>query len=723
MAEKSFFDRLNNIFTTAILVRTKNSNKIRNIDIDRLQSMSNLETRRLAQKIPGVRKSASDIEYVNVAGFNINRLELYNEYDVMDKDPIVSSAIDIYSEEAISKNDVGDILTITSENEKIKENLENLFFDILDIEFNLFPWIRNLVKYGDFYLKLELVEKIGVTSVIPLSPFAMTRIDNGIDQDIKYRYDDTVGLNVFGSTGYSAVNSRNKVFNNFEIAHFRLLSDTNFFPYGRSILENARSAWKQVKLMEEAMFLQRIMRAPERRIFKVDVGNIGVDDIDNYLLQTIARFKKTPFIDPATGEYDLKFNLKPIASYSLIPLLDGRIITIKELATETKRGRVNWVYSINEKKEITPGRIIWCDVTKKDSKLIRIVIQDNSYLDLEPSHPIMLTDGTFKEAKDIKVNDNFMPFRTKTTNMYEEIYDPSTKKYKNILSISESEIPELEEIITCTSVDILQHTDDVYCMEIDSNHNFAVITNDNTGFFVKNSSLEDYYFPVRGNQTGTEIDTLPGMEWNGIEDLSYLFGKLLAGLKVPKSFLNYDEELSAKAHLASEDVRFSRTIERIQRMVINELTKIAIIHLYTQGFSDENLTEFELELTTSSKLAELERLELLDQKVDTASSMIDINMFSTKWIYENIFNFSETEIEEIQKEIVNDKQMMFRFEQIEQEGNDPSKTFEKVSGIEDNDDDNQVEESKIQRKQIKTKTKYTSLIDKLNKSHKTKKIL
>tara|TARA_Y100000593_G_scaffold83363_1_gene157015 strand:- start:2522 stop:3523 length:1002 start_codon:yes stop_codon:yes gene_type:complete len=191
------------------------------------------------------------------------------------------------------------------------------------------------------------------------------------------------------------------------------------------------------------------------------------------------------------------------------------------------------------------------------------------------------------------------------------------------------------------------------------------------------SVTEDYYLPVRGSDSGTSVETLPGLaNDNAIEDIEYVRNKLMAALKIPKAFLGYEEGVGSKATLAAEDVRFSRTIERIQKIVCAELEKIAIIHLYTQGFEDAELINFELELTNPSMIHEQEKLELLTQQTDIANSLMENKLISREWIYENIFDFNDGDKKKVFDGVIEDQKQNFRFEQISMEGNDPVKSQE-----------------------------------------------
>jgi len=186
--------------------------------------------------------------------------------------------------------------------------------------------------------------------------------------------------------------------------------------------------------------------------------------------------------------------------------------------------------------------------------------------------------------------------------------------------------------------------------------------------------LEDYYIPVRGNDASTKIESANGLQWDGIADVEYLRDKLFAALKVPKAFMGYDENTDGKATLAAQDIRFARTIERIQRIVVSELYKIALVHLYTQGYKDEQLANFELSLTTPSIIYDQERVALMKEKVDLASQMIENNLFPTDFIYDHIFHLSEDEYDDFRDLVREDAKRKFRIAQIEAEGNDPVET-------------------------------------------------
>lgn len=336
----------------------------------------------------------------------------YSDFSEMESTPELSSALDVYAEETVSADSAGKVLHIYSENRKIKQLLENLFYDVLNVEFNLVMWVRNLCKYGDFFLFNDVSPDFGVINVFPI-PISEIEREEGFDPEdpsaVRFRW----------------ITQGNRILENWQISHFRLLGNDAFLPYGSSVLEGARRIWRQLILIEDAMLVYRVIRAPERRVFYIDVGNIPPENIGDYLQQAQTSLKRNTVVDKTSGKVDLRYN----------PL----------------------------------------------------------------------------------------------------------------------------------SVD------------------------------------EDYFLPVRGGDTGTRIDTLAGgQNTSAIEDVEYIQKKLFAALKIPKAYLGYDEEIGSKSTLAQEDIRFSRTIQRIQKTVLAELNKLAMIHLYSHGYSEEDLLDFEIKLDRKS---------------------------------------------------------------------------------------------------------------------------
>ena len=498
MADTSLFSRLQRLFSSDVIIRNVGGKRLKVMDTARIQKYGNLATNSLYDRFTRLHKPVgSSLQYNPTLNYQSMRLQLYSDYEAMDHDPIIAAALDIMSDETTSRNEYGQVLNINSSNENIRKVLHNLFYDVLNVEFNLSTWIRNMCKYGDFYLKLEVSEKFGVYNVIPMSTYEVVR-EEGTDPENPSYTRFTLDPNGLASGATNTIRRDQYTLENYEVAHFRLLTDSNYLPYGRSYLEPSRKVFKQLMLMEDAMLIHRIMRAPEKRTFYINVGAIPPDQVEQFMGETVNKMKKTPYIDQQTGDYNLKYNMQNIT--------------------------------------------------------------------------------------------------------------------------------------------------------------------------------EDFYIPVRGNDSATRIETTKGLDYDGTGDIEYLKNKMMAALKIPKPYLGYEEGVEGKSTLASMDVRFARTVERVQRIVESELTKIALVHLYSQGFDDEQLVDFSLELTTPSIIYEQEKVELFTAKTSVAGDMIDKGLFSKDWVYENVFGLSPDEYGDEKDQQIEDSFHKFRISQIENEGNDPTES-------------------------------------------------
>jgi hypothetical protein len=502
MADRSLFGRLRRLFSNDIVVRNVGGRELKIADVNQIQTTGRYQTNSLIDRFSRL------YIYNNKNIFNPNlnyqtlRIQLYSDYEAMDTDPLIASTLDIIADEATVKNDQGEILQIQSSDENIQRVLYNLFYDVLNIEFNLWSWTRQMCKYGDFFLKLEISEKFGIYNVLPYTVYHMVRREGEDPENpakVIFQLDPD-GLASSQHPNYlpKRKNDRRVIdFDNYEVAHFRLISDTSYLPYGRSYIEPARKIFKQVTLMEDAMLIHRIMRAPEKRMFYINVGNVPPNEVEQFMQKTMNNMKKTPYVGE-DGQYNLRFNMQ--------------------------------------------------------------------------------------------------------------------------------------------------------------------------------NMMEDFYLPVRGGDQSTRIETTKGLDYDGTQDVDYLLKKMFAALKVPKAYFGYEGELSGKATLAAEDIRFARTVERIQKIMESELTKIALVHLYSQGFAGESLTNFEIKLTTPSIIFEQEKIALLKEKVDLAAQMQDSKLFSSDYIYEKIFDLSEDSYMEMRDLVREDSKRAFRIAQIEGEGNDPAKS-------------------------------------------------
>ena len=385
------------------------------------------------------------------------RMERIKDFDEMDHYPEITRALDIYADDSMTYSEDGKTVQVISDDDKIVNEIEELLYQRLDLDFHLWTWIRNMCKWGDHFNLLDIVDKDGVLGAIAL-PVGEIEREEGYNNDPN-------------SLRFKWMTQGNTTFENYQVSHLRILGDDRFLPYGRSILDSSRKVWKQLLMAEDAMLIYRISRAPERRVFYVDVGNIPPRDVESYMQNARDKLKRLPVVQESDGQVDLRYN------------------------------------------------------------------------------------------------------------------------------------PE--------------------------------------------SILEDFFIPVRGDR-GSRIETLPGGEnAAAIEDIEYLQNKLFISLGVPKSYLTAEEDLSGKSTLAQEDIKFARTIQRIQKIVVSELAKVSLIHLYLRGYDEASIYNFDLRLTNPSTITEMMHLDLMDKRFSTARDMADSDIISGYYVQKNVLKLSDTDIADI----------------------------------------------------------------------------
>lgn len=473
--DDSFYSRLTRLFRSGPSVRRK----IKGYDdtgyYDKQAALANKGSGALP-----FRKGTSQNSPFSMLGGSdmMSRMTRYMEFAEMEYTPIISRALDVQADEACSGDENGKNFHIFSDNIQIKETLEELFFDILNVDFNLRVWIRNLIKYGDFFLYNEVAPGVGVVNAMPMNVNEVER-DEGFDANDPY------------AVRFKWHKLGTKDLENWQVTHFRILSNDRFNPYGTSILEAARRIWRQYVMMLDAMLVYRLVRSPERRVFYVDVGTVAPNDIPNYMQTVMATIRGNMTVDKSNGRLDERFNPTDV--------------------------------------------------------------------------------------------------------------------------------------------------------------------------------LEDYVVPVRGANSGTKIDTLNGASnATAIEDIQIIESQLFAALGVPKAYLGYDDMLSSKATLAQEDIRFSRTIQILQKIIIAELNKLAILHLYAKGFDGEDLIDFELRLSNPSTIALQQKLDLWKTKIDIIGAVdgIETRFLPMSWLYREILGFTEDEIAGIREQLKDDKKFAAELDAI-----------------------------------------------------------
>jgi hypothetical protein len=405
--------------------------------------------------------------YTQAVYYEPTRLASFYDYESMEYTPEISAALDIYGEESTTVDQNGYMLQIYSESKRIKGILTDLFNNVLDINTNLPMWTRNTCKYGDNFVYLKLDPEKGVVGCMQLPNIEIERLERGMpakSQNVEEPKENR-GLRFKWK-------AKDMEFNSWEIAHFRLMGDDRKLPYGTSMLEKARRIWKQLLLSEDAMLIYRTSRAPERRVFKVFVGNMDDKDVEAYVQRVANKFKRDQVVDNKTGNVDMRFNQ----------------------------------------------------------------------------------------------------------------------------------------------------------MAVD----------------------QDYFIPVRDAAAPNPIDTLAGAQnLSEIADIEYIQKKLLTALRVPKAFLGFEEVVGEGKNLSLQDIRFARTINRIQKSMIAEMNKIAIIHLFLMGFEDE-LSNFTLGLTNPSTQADLLKIDVWKEKIllykDAVAAIEGIAPVSVSWAKKHVLGFSDEEI-------------------------------------------------------------------------------
>ena len=439
MARKTIFQQLNDLFGPEVKrVQNKSRYSINDKELLKTKSKEDFEFEKLKRQqdayLSNMWQKVDNEIYQHSIYYETTRLASYADFEGMEFFPEIAAALDIMMEESTTLNSENKVINIFSESRRVRRILEDLFFNRLDLHTSLTMWTRNTCKYGDNFLFLSISSEDGITGVKQLPNIEISRKENegfGENSTIKEKDKFSPVKFIWGQ--------RDIEFNAWQIAHFRLLGDDRRLPYGTSMLEKARRIWKQLLLSEDAMLIYRVTRAPERRIFKIYVGNIDEKDVPAYVNKIADNFKRSPVIDQNTGQIDTRYN---------------------------------------------------------------------------------------QMAQD-----------------------------------------------------------------------------------------QDYFIPVRDPNAPSPIDTLAGAtNLSEIADIQYLQKKLFTALRVPKPFLGFEEANGEGKNLALQDIRFARTINRIQQAMLQELNKIAIIHLYILGLEDE-LENFTLSLNNPSTQAEMLKVEQTQLKV------------------------------------------------------------------------------------------------------------
>lgn len=466
---KPFYQKLSRLFRSGPRIRTKITGQDTKAYYDKSVVQQNLGYYGGA----GFKRESSPFSVLGAYGI-MDRVARYSEFVEMQYQPEINTALDVYADEICSGDEQGHCFHVFSNNRDVKRTLEDLFFNVMNIEADLRRWARNLVTYGDFFLYLEVQPDVGIFHAEPL-------LVSNVERQQFFDPEDPYAVR------FKLIHS-NKILENWQVLHFRVVNNELFLPYGTSLLEAVRRTWRTLVMLEDSMLLYRVHRSAECRVFYIDTTGVPPNDVGNYMEQVMESIKGKDVVDKLTGRSDFRFN----------PL----------------------------------------------------------------------------------------------------------------------------------------------------------------------TVLDDYFIPLKLNDK-TKIETLPGGQHvSAVEDVEYMQKKLIAGLKVPKAYLTYTEDLSSKAGLAMEDIRFSRTISALQKIIVSELNKAAILHLFAKGFEGEDLIDFELRLSNPSTIAIQQKLQTWSSKFDIATKAKESGLVDETWIQQELLGLTEDVINKVRKGRAEDKLRELRIEKM-----------------------------------------------------------
>jgi len=246
------------------------------------------------------------------------RMERYVDLENMElSPPEIKVALDIYADEITCYTEFSPILKIICPKDEIREILRSLFYDTLNVPMNLFRWVRAMCSKGDFFLFLDIDPKLGVVGTKALPTMAIQRLEG----------EDPTNPNYIQFQW----NDKGITFENVEIAHFRILGNDKYYPYGTSILDASRKITKQLNLMIEHMMTYRIVRSSEKRAFYYDIGGMPSTEQETYLEKAISKTKRQSVINADNGQLDLRYNVVGVEEDYHIPTRKGSETRIEPL--------------------------------------------------------------------------------------------------------------------------------------------------------------------------------------------------------------------------------------------------------------------------------------------------------------------------------------------------------------------------------------------------------
>lgn len=511
----SFFNRLTRLFRSGPAIQRRIRGQDANSYFDTKLIQGNYGYRAPAPF--GFGRENSPFSVLGSYGM-LDRMARYAEFAEMEYTPEIATALDIYADESVGGDEHGHSFHVYSDKVQIKRALEELFYDVLNVEFNIRAWARNLCKYGDFFLYNEVLPDMGVINAQPI-PVSDIEREEGFDEEDPY------------AIRFKWLTRGNVYLENWQVTHFRILGNDLFLPYGTAVLEPARRIWRQLIMMEDAMLVYRVVRSPERRVFYIDVGNVAPNDVPSYMEAAKATLRSRSVIDKTSGRQDMRYNPlaidedyyipvrgsqsgtkietlaggqhvtatedvqyiqsklfsalkvpKPYLNYdenlscltgdTKIPLLLGESKTIRELTKEynSNPNKFNkWVYSTKLDGTVVPGRIKKVWKTKEVNQYYKITLDNGKTIECTENHPFLLREGVYKRADELEVGVSLMPIYRKNSSKekgqklegYEMIFDNKDQKwlYTHRMVYNHTAIETHKESVNREKISVVHHKD------------------------------------------------------------------------------------------------------------------------------------------------------------------------------------------------------------------------------------------------------------------------
>lgn len=408
-----------------------------------------------------------------------DRLQRYTVYDQMNYDHEISAALDTITDFATDPDEITKLPLVIEYNDEptpseiqILEKSLGQWVRMNKLSRRLWRMFRSVLVYGDqFFIRdpetfeLYWIDPAKVEKVI-VNESNGKKIESYFIKDIDLNMKNLVATNQLNKASNAAFGSNSIVFSppmagnmNYISGGFGSAGSANYqdggattvdaehivqlsltdgmnsaWPFGLSILEQIFKVYKQKELLEDAILIYRIHRAPERRVFFIDVGTMPPNKASQYLerIRYEVQQKRIPSrTGGGTNVADSTYNPMCFDMSTRIPLLDGRTLSITELAEEYEIGKENWVYSCDPiTGKVVPGNITWAGVTKKHAQVLKITLDDGKTITCTPEHKIPVLGKGFVEAKDLTINDPLISFNTRlkslsndTDRSYTQVYD------------------------------------------------------------------------------------------------------------------------------------------------------------------------------------------------------------------------------------------------------------------------------------------------------------